>query len=81
MDKAGLPDLGLMDPSIKPLWKDTENFTHRIAGIAVTTRYVPTKDPMQAGWNRKNLINGKDIFIPLTPTNLARIIRQAVCGS
>lgn len=45
MDKAGLPDLGLMDPSIKPLWKDTENFTHRIAGIAVTTRYVPTQRP------------------------------------
>lgn len=45
MDKAGLQDIGLMDPSIHPLWKDTKHFTHRITGIAVTTRYVPTQQP------------------------------------
>src|SRR5207247_10016934 len=27
---------------IKALWRDTENFTHRIVGVAVTARYVPT---------------------------------------
>ncbi len=43
MDKVGLPDVGLMHHSIKPLWKDTEEFTHRIIGIAVTARYVPTQ--------------------------------------
>ena len=42
MDMAGLQDVGLMNPEIRPLWRDTENFTHRIAGIAVTARYVPT---------------------------------------
>ncbi len=42
MDIAGLQDVGLMNPEIRPLWRDTENFTHRIAGIAVTARYVPT---------------------------------------
>jgi len=42
MDMAGLQDVGLMHPDIRPLWRDTENFTHRIAGIAVTARYVPT---------------------------------------
>ncbi len=42
MDKAGLKNIGLMSPDIKPLWKDTEHFTHRIIGIAVTARYVPT---------------------------------------
>jgi regulator of RNase E activity RraA len=42
MDKAGLKNIGLMSPEIKPLWKDTEHFTHRIIGIAVTARYVPT---------------------------------------
>ena len=42
MDKAGLKNIGLMSPDIKPLWKDTERFTHRITGIAVTARYVPT---------------------------------------
>jgi len=42
MDKVGLKNIGLMSPDIKPLWRDTEHFTHRIIGIAVTARYVPT---------------------------------------
>ena len=42
MDKAGLKNIGLMSPDIKPLWKDTEHYTHRIIGVAVTARYVPT---------------------------------------
>jgi 4-hydroxy-4-methyl-2-oxoglutarate aldolase len=42
MDTVGLQDIGIVDESIRPLWKDTENFTHRIVGIAVTARYVPT---------------------------------------
>ena len=45
MDAAGLQDIGLMDPDIHPLWRDTEHFTHRFAGVAVTARYVPTQDP------------------------------------
>ena len=42
MDVVGLADVGVVDPEIKALWRDTENFTHRIIGIAVTARYVPT---------------------------------------
>ncbi|HEU4390994.1 MAG TPA: RraA family protein [Blastocatellia bacterium] len=42
MDIAGLQDVGLMDPAIHALWRDTEDFTHRFIGIAVTVRYVPT---------------------------------------
>jgi regulator of RNase E activity RraA len=42
MDVVGLADVGLMDPEIRTLWRDTENFEHRIIGIAVTARYVPT---------------------------------------
>lgn len=45
MDKAGLHNIGLMSPEILPLWKDTKNFTHRVVGVAVTARYVPTQDP------------------------------------
>lgn len=45
MDRAGLQDIGLVDPAIVPLWKDTVDFTHRFVGIAVTARYVPTQDP------------------------------------
>jgi regulator of RNase E activity RraA len=46
MDKAGLQNVGLMDPAIRPLWKDTKKFTHRIIGVAVTARYVPTNKPL-----------------------------------
>jgi 4-hydroxy-4-methyl-2-oxoglutarate aldolase len=42
MDVVGLQDVGLVDPEIRALWKDTENFSHRAVGIAVTARYVPT---------------------------------------
>ena len=45
MDAVGLQNSGLMDPEIRPLWKDTQKFTHRFIGIAVTARYVPTQLP------------------------------------
>jgi 4-hydroxy-4-methyl-2-oxoglutarate aldolase len=45
MDKVGLTNTGLMSPEIHALWKDTEHYTHRFIGIAVTVRYVPTNKP------------------------------------
>jgi 4-hydroxy-4-methyl-2-oxoglutarate aldolase len=48
MDAVGLQNVGLMDPEIRPLWKDAKNFRHRFVGIAVTARYVPT-NRAQAG--------------------------------
>lgn len=45
MDLVGLSDRGLVSPEIGPLWRDTQEFTHRILGIAVTARYVPTQQP------------------------------------
>ena len=45
MDAAGLQNVGLMDPDIRPLWKDVKTFRHRFTGIAVTARYVPTQLP------------------------------------
>ena len=45
MDAVGLQNVGLMDPEIRPLWKDTKDYTHRFVGIAVTARYVPTQRP------------------------------------
>ncbi len=45
MDRMGLQDVGLVSPEVKPLWRDTEHFSHRIVGIAVTARYVPTNRP------------------------------------
>ena len=45
MDKVGLTNIGLMSPEIHAAWKDTEHYTHRFVGIAVTARYVPTNKP------------------------------------
>jgi 4-hydroxy-4-methyl-2-oxoglutarate aldolase len=45
MDFVGLHDIGLMNPDIHPLWKDPVEYKHRIIGIAVTSRYVPTQQP------------------------------------
>jgi len=42
MDLIGLQDIGLMHNDIRPLWRDVDNFSHRIIGFAVTVRYVPT---------------------------------------
>ena len=49
MDKAGLGHIGRMSPEIHPSWEDTEEFTHRFIGIAVTARYVPTNHPIPRG--------------------------------
>jgi regulator of RNase E activity RraA len=45
MDQAGLADVGLVAAEIGPLWRETQHFTHRIIGVAVTARYVPTNQP------------------------------------
>jgi len=45
MDAVGLPNVGLMDPEVHALWKDTKEYSHRFVGIAVTARYVPTQRP------------------------------------
>jgi regulator of RNase E activity RraA len=42
LDHVGLIDRCLVDREIRPLWRDTEAFAHRIAGPALTVRYVPT---------------------------------------
>ncbi|MCE5248866.1 RraA family protein [bacterium] len=45
LDQVGLPNTGLVDPSIHPLWQDFENLSHIIRGIALTVRFVPTQRP------------------------------------
>ena len=45
MDQAGLADVGLVSAEIGPLWRDTQQFKHRIVGVAITARYVPTNLP------------------------------------
>lgn len=46
MQAIGLQDRGVMDHSIRPLWRDpTDKLAHRIYGVAVTYQYVPTNKP------------------------------------
>jgi regulator of RNase E activity RraA len=42
LDAVGLIDTCTMDWQIRPLWRDTVNFKHRIYGFAHTLRFVPT---------------------------------------
>ncbi len=42
LQAIGLQDLTSMDRSIRPLWRDTEKFAHRIYGVAITGQYVPS---------------------------------------
>lgn len=44
LDVVGLQDVTVMDPGIKQLWRDEEEFTHRIYGVAVTLRIVPPQE-------------------------------------
>ncbi len=43
MDAIGLPNAGLLDPEIAPLWVNSEDYGHRFLGIAVTVRFVPKR--------------------------------------
>lgn len=46
LQAIGLQDTGMMDHSIRPLWRDhTETVAHRIYGVAVTYQYLPTHRP------------------------------------
>jgi regulator of RNase E activity RraA len=51
MDKAGLRNVGAMDPAIHPAWTDTKTFKHRFIGIALTVRYAPVNWPLPPKMN------------------------------
>jgi hypothetical protein len=51
MDKAGLRNVGAMDPDIHPSWKDTVDYKHRFIGIALTVRYAPVNWPLPQKMN------------------------------
>jgi len=47
MDALGMQDIGLVSRDVRPLWRDIENFTHRVYGLAHTVRFVPTDKPVE----------------------------------
>jgi 4-hydroxy-4-methyl-2-oxoglutarate aldolase len=86
MDAVGLHNRGLVDADIRPLWKDTANFTHRFIGIAVTARYVPSQEPTAgirsiedydkwaSAWYRTK---SPEPFVPLLRSGSALVIEDA----
>lgn len=87
MDFVGLADVGLMNREIHPSWKDTQKFTHRFIGIAVTARFVPTQRPAAVGgqtyenfraWEGKwyNELSSEP-FVPLIRAGTAIVLDEA----
>ncbi|MGA2171723.1 MAG: RraA family protein [Sedimentisphaerales bacterium] len=77
MDKVGLKNIGSMSPEIHPLWKDTEHYTHRIQGIAVTVRYVPTNKPQAPEMDAKPYDAWRDNwYTNLSPEPFIPLIRK-----
>lgn len=86
MDKAGLQDIGLVSPEIRPLWRDTQHYKHRFVGVAVTARYVPTNRPpigrmetepfnkQVAKWYKEL---SSEPFVPLLRKGSAMVIEEA----
>jgi regulator of RNase E activity RraA len=86
MDAVGLQNIGLMDADIRPLWRDTEEFTHRFIGVVVTARYVPTQNPAAgkmkteeydkwvSDWYRNK---SSEPFVPLLRPGSALVIEDA----
>lgn len=48
MDAVGLQNVGIMNRDIRPLWRDTDKFAHRIYGFALTVRFLPTNQAIHA---------------------------------
>lgn len=77
MDKAGLQNIGLVSPDIRPLWRDTKHFTHRFVGVAVTARYVPTNRPPAGRKDKKEFDRWVgDWYRNLSPEPFVSLLRQ-----
>lgn len=89
MDKAGLQHVGRVSQEIHPLWRDTEHFAHRLIGIAVTARYVPTNQPSPGPMETEHFDQwvGQEYrertpepFVPLLREGSALVIEDAPGG-
>jgi regulator of RNase E activity RraA len=75
-----------MDSGIRPLWVDRENFEHRLTGVAITARYVPTQSPAYAATSHEDFLNWSsethdretpDVFMPLIHKGTVLIIEDS----
>jgi regulator of RNase E activity RraA len=77
MDAGGLQNVGLMDPEVRPVWRDAKAFRHRFVGIAVTARYVPTQRPPAGKRSTKDYdVWAGDWYEKLSPESFESILRN-----
>lgn len=48
LDAIGLQNVNSMDRGIRPLWRDIDQFRHRVCGFARTARFMPTNKAIHA---------------------------------
>jgi 4-hydroxy-4-methyl-2-oxoglutarate aldolase len=86
MDKVGLKNVGLVAPEVRPLWRDTDEYSHRFIGVAVTARYVPTNKSPAAAMETEAFDNwvgqwygelSPEPFVPLLRDGSALVIEDA----
>jgi regulator of RNase E activity RraA len=89
MDAVGLQNVGLMNPEIRPLWRDTVHFAHRFVGVAVTARYVPTQRPPAGEMSEADFDSwvgewyrdrSPEPFVPLLRPGSALVIEDAAAA-
>ena len=77
MQAIGLQDIGVMDHSIRPLWRDsTEKLAHRIYGVALTYQYLPTNKPQAGNMSYESFSEWHDRWYrDFAPEAFLRILR------
>lgn len=77
MDMVGLPDVGLMEQKIEALWKDIDDFSHIVRGIAVTARYVPTNRVVKQPMSKEEFQEWEgDWYTNLSPESFVDSLKQ-----
>src|SRR5690606_3802102 len=76
MDAIGLQNVGCMSRDIRPLWKDTEQFTHRVYGFALTVRMLPANEAIHAGSLEEYDEIRNDSYRNIAPDKFLPIIQQ-----
>lgn len=86
LDRFGLADRQIMDPGIHPLWVDPENFEHRLTGVAITARYVPSQSPAHRASSHEDFVQWAaetqdretpGVFIPLIHKGTVFIVEES----
>ena len=75
MDAVGLQDVGLMNPAIAPLSRNTENFEHRFCGIAVTVAMCPPTSARRADSRRPFTRSRGKWYRELSPEPFVELLR------